>query len=232
MSTKSREQMTPAEIAGAQAASMERFYSDVRPELRCTANTHLIREWAKNNMPEPVLTNVPEIEWVVSQIGEKNLAVLHEREPEQKFVAPVPQPTYEEKVAEHQEKLRNADSATLKKLAFADRLRKSGYNQQQVSDALRDKGFAPLTESEAELLTPPTQTAEDVQSFQRNVDDEVAEASARIGQLLGRGPVSRTELIQMPNDVFRKLLWPHGQGTRKDLETERLIDVVLQGGSR
>jgi len=97
---------------------------------------------------------------------------------------------------------------------------------------LRSRNFTPLTPNEEELLHPPTPTNEDVEAVQKSASDEVSAASTRIGQLLGRGPVSRAELLQMPNDVLRKLLWPHGAGTSKDRSVEEAIDIVLQGGSR
>lgn len=225
--SKPRDQMNAAEVAAAQAVSMERFY-DEHEHLRCTANTHLIRAWARDNMPAPVLISVSDIEWVASQL-DGSLAVI-DNEPEPTPV--VPPPSYEERFAEHRAKLESADPVSLRKVSLVKALQNAGYTAQQISVELRSRNFTPLTPNEEELLHPPTPTNEDVEAVQKSASDEVSAASTRIGQLLGRGPVSRAELLQMPNDVLRKLLWPHGQGTHKDPETERLIDVVLQRGGR
>jgi len=97
---------------------------------------------------------------------------------------------------------------------------------------LRSRNFTPLTPNEEELLHPPTPTNEDVEAVQKSASDEVSAASLRIGQLAGLGrPITPQELKALPVQTFKRLIWPHGPGTRKSDENERLIDLVL-GGSR
>jgi len=225
--SKPRDQMNAAEVAAAQAVSMERFY-DEHEHLRCAANTHLIRAWARDNMPAPVLISVSDIEWVASQL-DGSLAVI-DNEPEPTPV--VPPPSYEERFAEHRARLESSDPVTLRKISLVQTLRNSGYTAQQISVELRSRNFTPLTPNEEELLHPPTPTNEDVEAVQKSASDEVSAASLRIGQLAGLGrPITPQELKALPVQTFKRLIWPHGPGTRKSDENERLIDLVL-GGSR
>ena len=218
--------MNAAEVAAAQAVSMERFY-DEHEHLRCTANTHLIRAWARDNMPAPVLISVSDIEWVASQL-DGSLAVI-DNEPEPTPV--VPPPSYEERFAEHRAKLESADPVSLRKVSLVKALQNAGYTAQQISVELRSRNFTPLTPNEEELLYPPAPTETDVQVGQKSVADEVSVASLRIGQLAGLGrPITAQELKVLPVQTFRRLIWPNGPGTRKSDENERLIDLVLGGG--
>ena len=225
--SKPREQMNAAEVAAAQAVSMERFY-DEHEQLRCTANTHLIRAWARDNMPPPVLVSVSDIEWVASQL-EGSLAVMINDDPTPEPV--VPEPSYDEKVAEHRARLESADPVTLRKISLVQTLRNSGYTAQQMSVELRARGFAPLTESESELLAPPSATENDVQTSRKSATDEVSAARLRIGQLAGLGrPITPQELKALPVQTFKRLIWPNGPGTRKSEENEQAIDLILGSG--
>jgi len=214
------------EFQRAEAIAFNHFYK-MHPELNLTANTFVLRQTAAELGLDLVTTT--DITHVANYLGDA-LARIDNGDPV--VQGPVEPPaTYEERNAEYQDKLRNADQATLRKLALVDSLRKSGYTQQQISDALRDKGFSPLTQSEEVLLQRPVPTNDDLQAGRQSADNEVNSAAARIGQLAGLGrPITAQELKALPVQTFKRLIWPNGPGTRKSDENERLIDLVLGGG--
>jgi hypothetical protein len=219
-----KEQMDKAQVAAAQAVSMERFY-EIRPDLRCTANTYMIREWAAKNMPSPVLTDVAEIEWVVSQL-DGSLAVIS---PETEYVEPEvapPPPTFEERRGDYETKLKAADSTTHRKLALVSAMRSRGYTATQIAEGLQTHGFPPMTEAEWSLLDPPAPNENSGEKAAAEIDS----AAAHIGKLLGRGPVSAKDIKALSADETRKLLWPGGRGTPMSRENERAIDIILRGG--
>jgi len=220
---------TPEQIAKATAIAFTHFYrAQTKPGdvAELTANTFLLRQTGRELGLD--LLSRADVQYCADYLGDA-LARIDNGEPVAR--EPVaPEPSYDEKVAEHRARLKSSDPVTLRKISLVQTLRNSGYTAPQISVELRARNFSPLTQTEAALLAPPTPTESDVQAGQKSAGDEVSAASARIGQLLGRGPVSAADIKGLPNDVIRKLLWPHGAGSRKDSSVENDLDVVLRGG--
>lgn len=226
----SQENPTPAEIAEMEAKSFIHFYrSQTKPGdvLELTANTYLLRQVGKELGLD--LLSRADVQYCADYLGASLARIKADVSATQEPAAP----SYEEKVSEYRTKLESADPTSLRKIALVTALRNGGYNKDQISVELRARNFSPLTDNEIELLSPPEPTENDVRAVEKSAADEVSAASQRIGALLVLGhPATRSDIINASNDSLRKILWPHGQGTRKELSVERDIDLILQGGSR
>ena len=214
------------EFQRAEAIAFNHFYK-MHPELNLTANTFVLRQTAAELGLDLVTTT--DITHVANYLGDA-LARIDNGDPVAR--EPVaPEPSYDEKVAEHRARLESSDPVTLRKISLVQTLRNSGYTAPQISVELRARGFTPLTESESELLAPPSATENDAQTSRKSAADEVFAASLRIGQLAGLGrPITAQELKALPVQTFKRLIWPNGPGTRKSEENEQAIDLILGGG--
>jgi hypothetical protein len=218
----SQEDPTPAELAKMEAQSFVHFYRKHPEFAGITANTFLLRSTAAELGLQ--LQTYADVKHVANYLG----TALAQVRPEQTFTPEPPTPSYEDRLKSHNAKLASADPRTLRKLALVQALQTQRYTPDEISGELALRGFSPVTEEESTLLSPPTRNETDV-AIGQGAADELASASAHIGKLLGRGPVSGADIKALSADETRRLLWPGGQGTPMDKRNEQMIDMILRG---